>query len=122
MKGPDVLRLAPGTVTFQMTLDHPVWSYNVEPSSRLVDVEVEIRALLKLSSAEVSRDPARPTLAGKRIMVEEAARRIIDREGPNFTQPVRVRATDVTPQFASVRSSGEHFEGRAQADATRALF
>ncbi|WP_093298812.1 hypothetical protein [Sphingomonas sp. NFR04] len=95
MNGPDVHRLSAGTVTFQMPLHRPAWSYDHEALDRLVDVEVEVRALLRLSSSASGTYVTKPTLAGNRQLVEQVARRIIDREGPSFVQPVRVTAKDV---------------------------
>jgi hypothetical protein len=95
VNGPDVVRLRAGTVTFQMPLGHPVWSYADEASARLVDVEVELRALLRLSHAGSAKYVTTPTLIGNRHVVEQVARRIIDREGPSFVQPVRVTVRDV---------------------------
>jgi len=95
MSGPDVVRLSAGTVTFQMPLGHPVWSYADEASGRLVDVEVELRALLRLSYSGSTKYVTTPTLIGNRQVVEQVARRIIDREGPSFVQPVRVTVRDV---------------------------
>ncbi|MET3713725.1 hypothetical protein ABIC65_004460 [Sphingomonas trueperi] len=95
MNGSDVHRLSAGTVTFQMPLHQPAWSYDHEALNRSVDVEVEVRALLRLSSASSGKYVTRPTLAGNRQLVEKVARRIIDREGPSFVQPVRVTAKDL---------------------------
>ena len=95
MNGPDILRLRAGTITFQMPIGQPIWSYADEASNRLVDVEVEVRALLRLSSAGSAKYATKPTLAGNRHAVEHIARSIIDREGPSFVQPVRVTARDL---------------------------
>ncbi|MGN8000814.1 hypothetical protein [Sphingomonas sp. 22176] len=95
MNGPDVVRLRAGTLTFQMPLGLPVWSYADEASGRLVDVEVEVRALLHLSYAGSAKYATKPTLVGNRHVVEQVARRIIDREGPNFAEPIQVTAKDV---------------------------
>lgn len=95
MRGSDIHRLSAGTVTFQMPLHQPSWSYDHEALNRLVDVEVEIRALMRLGSAGSGKYVTKPTLAGNRQLVEQAARRIIDREGPSFIQPVRVTVRDV---------------------------
>lgn len=95
MKGPDIHRLTAGTVTFQMHLHRPTWSYDDDSAGRLVDVEVEIRALLRLSSAASGNRVTVPTLVGNRHLVERAARRIIDIEGSMFVQPVRVSAKDI---------------------------
>ncbi|WP_157105582.1 hypothetical protein [Sphingomonas sp. TDK1] len=87
--------ISASTLTFQMPLGHPVWSYADEASGRLVDVEVDVRALLSLSYAGSAKYATTPTLVGKRHVVEQVARGIIDREGPSFVQPVRVTVRDV---------------------------
>lgn len=103
MNGPDVRRLTPGTVTIQMLLNGPVWSYGNDLPVRFVDVEVEVRALLRLGLAGAGNREVRPTLFGNRKIIELAALRIIDREGPYFVEPVRVRVTDVLAQLAQMR-------------------
>jgi len=107
MKGPDIHRLSAGTVTFQMPLHQPSWSYDHEALNRLVDVEVEIRALMRLGSAGSGKYVTKPTLTGNRQLVEQAARRIIDREGPSFVQPVRVSARDIA---VHLRNCGDEQE------------
>lgn len=115
MNGPDVRRLSPGTVTLQMRLKGAAWSYDNDLPARLVDVEVEVRALLRSDLASASQFGVKPTLPGNRRIVELAAQRIIDREGPNFSEPVRVRVADVLFQIAQMQSrmsSTRHQEAR----------
>lgn len=95
MIGPNVHRLVAGTIGFRMRMHQPRWSYDDEIVGRVVDVEVEIIALDRMGWLQDEDQPCRVTLVGKRPLVEFVARRIIDREGPYFTEPVRVTATDL---------------------------
>jgi len=76
-------------------MHQPRWSYDDEMLGRVVDVEVEIIALDRMSTLQDTDEPRSVTLLVKRPLVEFVARRIIDREGPYFTEPVRVTARDL---------------------------
>lgn len=79
----------------RMRMHQPRWSYDDEMLGRVVDVEVEIIALDRMSTLQDTDEPRSVTLLVKRPLVEFVARRIIDREGPYFTEPVRVTARDL---------------------------
>lgn len=66
-----------------------------EALNRLINVDVEVGAVMPLSSAGASKYVTKLTLAGNRQTIEQAVRRVIDREGPSFVQSVRVTAQDV---------------------------
>jgi hypothetical protein len=84
-----------GTVIFEMTLTAAAWSYSNQEAARSVEVEVELSLLG--GQTGYARHDTTPTIGKHREAVERAARKIIDREGPNFTEPVRVTAKDILP-------------------------
>lgn len=83
-----------GIVAFQMPLARASWSYFGD-STRNVDVEVDVVALERLAGLVVGHDVPAAVFQIHRAAIERAARKIIDREGPNFAEPVRVTAADL---------------------------
>lgn len=76
-----------------MPLEHARWFYENAGTRRSVSVEVEPQALDLLSGGKA--DGAYAVFSANRLLIELAARRIIDREGPNFVEPIRVTAQDL---------------------------
>jgi hypothetical protein len=77
-----------------MPLGRASWSYFGD-STRNVDVEVDVVALERLAGLVVEHDVPAAVFQIHRAAIEQAARKIIDREGPNFAEPVRVTAADL---------------------------
>lgn len=84
-----------GIVAFQMPLTRARWFYRNQDASRSVDVEVDLAALERLNSTSVGDALPYAIFIANRAAIERAARNIIDREGPNFAEPVQVTAKDV---------------------------
>ncbi len=84
-----------GTVAFQMPLTRARWFYENQHAVRNVDVEVEHSALEQLDQFMFDSELAYAIFTANRAVIERAAHNIIDREGPNFAEPVRVTAEDV---------------------------
>ncbi|WP_093298814.1 hypothetical protein [Sphingomonas sp. NFR04] len=60
-----------------------------------MDVEVDLAALERLNQSSIGDAPPSAIFAANRAAIERAARNIIDREGPNFAEPIQVTAKDV---------------------------
>lgn len=80
-------------LAFEMPLGQSHWIYDNAGARRVVSVQVEPQALDVLAGG--TADGAYAVFAANRLKIELAARRIIDREGPNFVEPVRVTALDL---------------------------
>lgn len=84
-----------GKVAFQMTLTRARWFYQNRDAARNVDVEVDNSALKSLDALMFNGAVPYDVFTANRVAIERAARNIIDREGPNFAEPVRVTAKDL---------------------------
>jgi hypothetical protein len=84
-----------GIVAFQMPLTRARWFYENQDASRSVHVEVDAAVLERLSQSSISGALPYAIFTANRAVIEQAARNIIDREGPNFAEPVQVTAKDV---------------------------
>lgn len=84
-----------GVVAFQMPMTGARWFYENQGASRCVDVEVAHAVLERLNQS--GTDDALPyaIFTANRAAIERAARAIIDREGPNFAEPIQVTAKDI---------------------------
>ena len=82
-------------VAFQMPMSRARWFYENPEIYRYVDVEVELSALEMFGGPLGEQSFAYPVFHANRIAIERAARNVIDREGPNFAEPVRVTARDI---------------------------
>lgn len=60
-----------------------------------VEVKVELLVLEKLNVAGIGDALPSSLVFANRLTIENAARRIINREGPNFLEPVRVTVNDL---------------------------
>lgn len=86
---------AVGIVAFQMPMTEARWSYQDAGASRSVHVEVEHAALERLDESGIAHVLPHAIFTANRAAIERAARNIIDREGPNFAEPIQVTAKDV---------------------------
>ena len=84
-----------GFVAFQMPMTEARWSYRNQGACRSVDVEVEHAALERLNLSGIGGALPYAIFTANRAAIERAARNIIDREGPNFAEPIQVTAKDV---------------------------
>jgi len=78
-----------------MPLTSPSWFYQDPDAPRNVDVEVDVSAFAALTQVTGRGSGPTAILAAHQPAIEQAARRIIDREGPNFAEPVRVTVSDL---------------------------
>lgn len=60
-----------------------------------MDVEVDLAALERLNQSGICDVAPYAIFTANRAAIEHAARKIIDREGPNFVEPIQVTAKDV---------------------------
>jgi len=81
-------------VAFQMPLTRARWFYHNAGAFRNVDVEVDRSALERLNGPLSDSSLAYAVFVANRVAIERAARKVIDREGPNFAEPVRVTSKD----------------------------
>lgn len=84
-----------GFVAFQMPLIRPSWLYQDLDAPRQVEVEVELSVFERLNAIRPACAAPSALIAANRAVIENAARRIIDREGPNFLEPVLVTLSDL---------------------------
>lgn len=78
-----------------MPMHRARWSYADRQVGRMIEVEVDVAVLEKLARPS-SVDAIVPmAIEDNRPAIEAAARAIIDREGPNFHEPVHVTVADV---------------------------
>ena len=78
-----------------MPMTEARWFYENQDASRSVDVEVEHAALERLNEFGTGDALPYAIFTANRAAIERAARNIIDREGPNFAEPIQVTAEDV---------------------------
>ncbi|WP_218018132.1 hypothetical protein [Sphingomonas azotifigens] len=84
-----------GIIAFQMPMTEARWFYRNQGACRSVDVEVEHAALERLNQSGTGDALPYAIFTANRAAIERAARNIIDREGPNFAEPIQVTANDI---------------------------
>ena len=84
-----------GIVAFQMPLIRPSWLYQDLDAPRHVEVAVDLPVLERLNAVRSAEALPSALIAANRAEIEKAARKIIDREGPNFLEPVLVTLNDL---------------------------